>query len=68
VKNGCLVLDDPATDLPEGTVVELVVVDDEWSDEQRAALHDALAQGIEQMKNGQLMDADLALAEIRAFS
>ena len=30
VKNGRLVLDDPTTDLPEGSEVELVVVDDEF--------------------------------------
>jgi hypothetical protein len=60
------VLDDPATDLPEGSEVELVLVDDAMSDDERAALHDSLAQSIEQMKNGQLIEAEVALAELRS--
>jgi hypothetical protein len=66
VRNGRLVLDDPATDLPEGSEVELVLVHDEMGDDERAALHDSLTQSIEQMENGQLIDADVALAELRS--
>jgi len=66
VKNGRLVLDEP-TDLPEGEVVDLVPSDvDDMSDEERASLDAALAVSIEQMKHGQLLDADEALAKLRA--
>ena len=72
VKNGRLVLDEP-TDLPEGEVVELVPVDevlasggDYLDDEERERLHESLRESIEQMKAGQLIDADEALAELRA--
>jgi hypothetical protein len=72
VKNGRLVLDEP-TDLPEGEVVELVPVDevlasggDYLDDQERQRLHESLRESIEQMKAGQLIDADEALAELRA--
>ena len=72
VHNGRLVLDEP-TELPEGEVVELVPLDevlanggDYLDDEERARLHEALREGIEQMKAGNLIDADKALAELRA--
>jgi hypothetical protein len=72
VKNGRLVLDEP-TDLPEGEVVELVPVDevlasggDYLDDEERERLHASIREGIEQMKAGQLIDADEALAQLRA--
>lgn len=66
VKNGRLVLDQ-ATDLPEGEVIYLVPADaDEMSDHERAALHDSLRESIEQMQKGQLIDADEALAQLRA--
>lgn len=67
VKERRLVLDEP-TDLPEGEVVYLVpVLDDGLDDTERAALHDALLESIEQMKAGRLIDADDALAELRAL-
>ena len=72
VKNGRLVLDEP-TDLPEGEVVELIPVDevlanggDYLDEEERERLHESLRESIEQMKAGQLIDADEALAELRA--
>lgn len=72
VKNGRLVLDEP-TDLPEGEVVELIPVDevlanggDYLDDEERERLHESLRESIEQMKAGQLIDADEALAALRA--
>ncbi len=66
VHNGRLVLDEP-TDLPEGAEVELVAVDgDDMSAEERAALHESIYESIEQMKRGQLIDADEALARLRA--
>jgi hypothetical protein len=61
------------TDLPEGEEVELVLLDDVLErggdyldDEERARLHEALREGIEQMKTGQTIDAAEALAELRA--
>jgi hypothetical protein len=72
VHNGRLVLDEP-TDLPEGEVVDLVPVDevlanggDYLEDEDRKRLHESLEESIEQMKAGNLIDADKALAELRA--
>jgi hypothetical protein len=66
VHNGRLVLDEP-TDLPEGEVVYLQAVDvDEMSDEEREALHESIRESIEQMNRGQLIDADEALARLRA--
>jgi hypothetical protein len=72
VHNGRLVLDEP-TDLPEGEVVELVPVDevlasggDYLDDEDRKRLHESIEESIEQMKAGNLIDADEALAELRA--
>ena len=66
VRNGRLVLDDPATDLPEGSEVELVLVDGDMIDDERAALHDSLMESVEQMKSGQLIEADVALADLRS--
>ena len=66
VFNGRLVLDEP-TDLPVGEVVYLQPVDaDDMSDEEREALHDSIRESLEQMNNGQLIDADEALARLRA--
>ena len=72
VKNGRLVLDEP-TDLPEGEVVELVPFDDtlahgadDSGDEDRAELHAALRESIEEMKAGNTIDGAQALAELRA--
>lgn len=66
VKNGRLLLDEP-TDLPEGEVIELVPADpDEMNADEREALHESLSVSIEQMKNGELIDADEVLARLRA--
>jgi hypothetical protein len=66
VRNGRLVLDAP-TDLPEGDVVYLQPVDaDELDDDERARLHEALREGIDQMKAGLTLDAAEALTELRA--
>jgi hypothetical protein len=72
VKNGRLVLDEP-TDLPEGEVVELVPVEahlddgtDDLDDEERARLHESLKESIEQVRNGETIDAAEAMAELRA--
>ena len=70
VRNGRLVLDEP-TDLPEGEEVELVRADAEddgidMDDDEREALHESIRESIEQMERGELIDADEALAELRA--
>ncbi len=70
VKNGRLVLDEP-TDLGEGEVVYLQILDvadhgDDLDEEERARLHEALREGIDQMKAGQTLDAAEALADLRA--
>lgn len=67
VKNGRLTLDEP-TDLPEGSVVPLEIADDwdDLDDEERAELHASLRESIEQMKAGQTIPLEQALAELRA--
>ena len=40
--------------------------DDDWDDDDRAALDESLRVSIEQMNDGQLIDGDEALAELRA--
>jgi hypothetical protein len=69
VRNGHLVLDEP-TELPEGAVVDLVAVGgdalDELDDEERGALHAALAEGIAQDDAGDTLDADEVLARLRS--
>jgi hypothetical protein len=66
VKNGRIVVDEP-TDLPEGEVVYLQPVEaDDMSDEERHALHESIRESIDQMNRGQLIDADEALARLRA--
>lgn len=66
VHNGRLVLDEP-TDLPEGEVVYLQPVDaDDMSDEERDGLHASIRESLEQMNRGELIDADEALARLRA--
>ena len=45
VRNGRLVIDEP-TDLPEGAEIEVVVLDDELSTEERAELHASLDRAL----------------------
>jgi hypothetical protein len=73
VHNGRLVLDEP-TNLPEGEVVELVPVDDVLAsggdyldDEERAALDRELDASIAEAEAGELVDAEVVLAELRAM-
>jgi hypothetical protein len=67
VKAGRLVVDEP-TDLPEGTVVELLALDPgDWlTEEDRAALHRALRDSDEDVKATRLIDADVVLRELRS--
>jgi hypothetical protein len=67
VENGRLTLNEP-TDLPEGTVVPLEIADD-WDgldDAERAELHEAIREGIEDMEAGRTVDAKKAIAELRS--
>jgi hypothetical protein len=65
VHNGRLVLDEP-TDLPEGTEVELVAVDDDFDPEERARLLQAIDDGIEDFERGDHMDGFEFIAQMRA--
>ena len=75
VKNGHLVLDEP-TDLPEGSVVSLEVVqdedpyahlddDDELDDDELDELHAVLEHSIAQARAGQGRSAEEVIAEQR---
>ena len=66
VKNGRLVLDEP-TNLPEGAEIELVPADDEddLDDAERAELHQAIEEGLADMKAGRTVDAKEAIARLR---
>lgn len=67
VRHGRLVVDEP-TDLPEGTEVELLPLDPgDWLDEEdRAALHRALAASEEDVKAGRVFDAAEVLRQLRS--
>jgi hypothetical protein len=67
VCNGRLVLDVP-TDLPDGTVLDLVVDEgiDDLDPAEREALHAALDVAIEQVESGEVVSAEKVLAKLRA--
>jgi hypothetical protein len=68
VKGGRLVLDEP-TDLPEGTEVELTLVDDgEFDPEDRARLHQAIEDGAQDIERGDHVDGFEFIARLRASS
>ena len=66
VRNGRLVLD-AATDLPEGTEVELVPADwwDDLTEEDRLALEDALARSEQDVRAGRLLSSGEVLRRLR---
>ncbi len=64
VRNGRLLLDEP-TDLPDGTEVNLAVLDDDLDDEDRARLHAALETSEEEFKAGKGIPAAEVIAELR---
>ena len=69
VQNGRIVIEDPATDLPEGTELHLVPVEgdgDELDEEERAALHESIREGIKDMEAGRTFDAREAIAGLRS--
>ena len=76
VKNGRIVVDEP-TDLPEGTVLTLVAVDDEvvlgvahdhMGTEEREALEKAIDAGLADVDAGRVVDAAVVLEKLRARS
>lgn len=66
VRHGRLIVDEP-TDLPEGSVVELVVREDkdQLSIDDRAALHRALETSCQQAMAGNVRPASAIVDEIR---
>jgi hypothetical protein len=67
VHKGRLVVDEP-TDLPEGTEVELLPLDPgDWlDDDDRSALHRALAASGADVEAGRIIDANEILRELRS--
>ena len=65
VKNGRLALDE-ATDLPDGAEVEVLVIDDELTNEERAELHASLDRALEDSDAGRGMEAWEYLQRYRA--
>ena len=61
--HGRIHVDEP-TDLPEGTELELLVVD-ELDDDERARLHAALRASEEEFAAGKSVSADDFLAQLR---
>jgi hypothetical protein len=69
VRDGRLVVDE-ATDLPEGTEVELVAVmehgEDALRSSDREALHRSLGRAAEDIAQGRLIDGDEVLERLKA--
>lgn len=67
VHNGRIVVDEP-TDLPEGTELDLVALEDgdDLDDEDRKRLVQAIRQGIAQAKRGEGISVDALLARLRS--
>ncbi len=65
VKGGRLVLDEP-TDLPEGAEVDVAVIGDDLSPDERAELHASLDRALEDSEAGRGKDAWEYLAQYRA--
>jgi hypothetical protein len=64
VRGGRLVLDEP-TELPEGTEVELTLVeDDEFDPEERARLDAALELSMAQARAGQFVDGEVVIRKL----
>lgn len=66
VQGGRLVLDEP-TSMPDGTEVDVAMQgDDDLDAEQRAALHRALDESLEQEARGEVRDLGQVISAIRA--
>lgn len=64
VKNGRVVVDEP-TDLPDGAEVDVVVIDDELTAEERIQLHASLDRALDDSYAGRSMDAGDFLRQYR---
>ena len=66
VENGRIIVHEP-TSLRDGTVIDLVADDegDDLSDDERHALHDALAKSAESAQAGRVRPASALLDELR---
>ena len=66
VRNGRLTLDQPV-DLPEGTVLDLVLDDegDQLDDRERGALNAAISRSLQQAANGRTANADDIIRKLR---
>jgi len=58
------VIDEPA-DLPKGSVVELVAIDDVMDPAERAALDASMARGLDEAARGLAIPADEALRQLK---
>ena len=67
VKSGRIVVDEP-TDLPEGTAVELALLEeeDDLSPEERVELDASIDRGLEQAARGEGSPAEDVLRRLRA--
>ncbi len=67
VHNGRLIVDQP-TDLPEGTILDLVVDDegDQLDPQDRAALDAAISRSLDQSSEGRTAPAEQILEKLRA--
>jgi len=67
VHDGRLRIDEPY-DAPDGTEVDLAVLDegDSLSEEERARLHEALRRSHEEMLRGDVVPAEDVLGKLRA--
>lgn len=66
VRNGRLIVDTP-TELPDGTVLDLVIDDegDELDEEERTALNAAISKSWRQAQEGQSQPVETILQRIR---
>ena len=65
VKNGRLMVDEPS-DLPEGAEVDVLVMDDALSPDERIALHASLDRALDESGAGGDVDAGEYLEQYRA--
>lgn len=64
VRNGRILVDEP-TDLPEGTEIELVPIeDDELTEEERVTLDAVLLDALRNVEAGRTIDAKVVLDEL----
>lgn len=67
VRNGRIVIDEP-TDLPEGTEVYLLPVDDdELDDEERTALHSSIEEAEKELEAGLVVSEEELWARLRTI-